>query len=522
VTVVEEARAAVAAGCCVLPVADDGSKKPAGIVGNWRAYQQDLPPVSLLRHWFVDHEAAGLGVIAGPVSKNLIAFDFDGAEIFDTLAERAEEWGLSTLLERARTGYLDATPGGGRRLLARYPDGWTWRDQPLARRPDPSDAKKVIPLIELCTWNVVAPSGARTHPSGRAYERLAGGFSTVAILTLEELEDVLALCRSFDEMPKETRAEPGKKPHRGLRPGDDFARQVTWRELLEGQGWKLYRVFPDRTQWTRPGKRTGCSGTTFGEDGPFWCFTSSTPFSPDESYSKFGAFAQLCHGGDYRRAAETLVDEGYGVPGEDYERNEKRSERNRGTSDPRADTRDERNEVNERRVPHVSFLSFNSSRMKPKLGSDALIGVAGRLVRLIDGHTEADQAAVLVSGLVMFGNVVGHTPGANVLSTRHSLNENALIAGRTGAGGRKGTATSEVRSVFRDVDEAWAKDQIISGLSTGEGLIEAVAKGNDKRVMLFEPEFSRTLRAMAREGNTLSPVIRQALGHGGSGNPHAS
>ena len=32
----------------------------------------------------------------------------------------------------------------------------------------------------------------------------------------------------------------------------------------------------------------------------------------------------------------------------------------------------------------------------------------------------------------------------------------------------------------------------------------------DKRLLVIEPEFASTLRVMAREGNTLSPLIRQA------------
>jgi hypothetical protein len=71
------------------------------------------------------------------------------------------------------------------------------------------------------------------------------------------------------------------------------------------------------------------------------------------------------------------------------------------------------------------------------------------------------------------------------------------------------------------VDPTWSR-RIASGLSSGEGLIHAVrdpsvdAKGNvdpgetDKRLMVVETEFSNTLKVINREGNVLSPVIRDA------------
>src|SRR5262249_58195432 len=41
-------------------------------------------------------------------------------------------------------------------------------------------------------------------------------------------------------------------------------------------------------------------------------FTSSTAFEADTSYSKFGAYAVLHHGGDFSRAALALAKDGYG------------------------------------------------------------------------------------------------------------------------------------------------------------------------------------------------------------------
>ena len=70
----------------------------------------------------------------------------------------------------------------------------------------------------------------------------------------------------------------------------------------EPQGWM--RVFErgEICYWRRPGKAFGISATTnvHGSD-LLWCFSSSTAFEPETSYSKFGAYALLEHGGDFAR-----------------------------------------------------------------------------------------------------------------------------------------------------------------------------------------------------------------------------
>jgi hypothetical protein len=105
--------------------------------------------------------------------------------------------------------------------------------------------------------------------------------------------------------------------------------------------------------------------------------------------------------------------------------------------------------------------------------------------------------------------------------------------GETSAG-RKGTSWSDARQLVAGADPTWGKDCILGGLSSGEGLIYHVRdpiegkeplkdKGKivgyqdvvtdhgvaDKRLLVFESEFGGVLKALGREGNKLSAVIRQ-------------
>jgi hypothetical protein len=169
----------------------------------------------------------------------------------------------------------------------------------------------------------------------------------------------------------------------------------------------------------------------------------------------------------------------------------------------------------------------------PVLSNAALYGLAGKIVRTIEPHTEADNAALLIQLLVGFGCLIGKTAYFRAEADFHYTKLFAVLVGASSKG-RKGTSWGQIKSLLCRIDESFA-DCVQDGLSSGEGLIfhvrDAVTKkvpikekgrivdyqdeivdegATEKRAFIGEPEFARVLRAMAREGNTLSSVIRQA------------
>lgn len=157
----------------------------------------------------------------------------------------------------------------------------------------------------------------------------------------------------------------------------------------------------------------------------------------------------------------------------------------------------------------------------PRLAEAALRGLAGDVVRAYLPHTEAAPAAILFQYLVAFGAAVGHTAYVCVGATRHHVNECLLVVGRS-ARARKGDSRAVALRTVRDADPSLT---VSSGLSSGEGLVHAVRdpverpnkKGEmeladagvaDKRLLVCESEFAGPLKAMQRDGNTLSPVLR--------------
>jgi hypothetical protein len=161
----------------------------------------------------------------------------------------------------------------------------------------------------------------------------------------------------------------------------------------------------------------------------------------------------------------------------------------------------------------------------PELDAAALHGLPGDVVRIFEPHTEADPVAVLASFLCSFGNLIGRGAFARVGTTEHHLKLFVALVGET-AKGRKGESWGPVRALAERVDPGWAAGRVMSGLSSGEGLIHAVRdevrgerKGEevvldpgepDKRLLAVEGELAGLLKVMAREGNTLSSTIRQA------------
>jgi hypothetical protein len=87
----------------------------------------------------------------------------------------------------------------------------------------------------------------------------------------------------------------------------------------------------------------------------------------------------------------------------------------------------------------------------PTLADAAYNGVAGRAVRTIAPHTEADPAAILLQFLAAFGNIVGPGPHCVVESTRHNLNLFVILVGDSSKA-RKGTSWRHICRLFSEVD----------------------------------------------------------------------
>ena len=132
--------------------------------------------------------------------------------------------------------------------------------------------------------------------------------------------EAAAGCNEYVEPITNAAGRIGGLPAGEDAPGTDFNRTGSWGDTgLFDAGWSwCRRIGDDRGFLTRPGKAGGVSASvgmcTSTKNGwpLFWPFTSSTEFQPDTAYTRFGVYAALKHGGDFKKAAEELRAKGYG------------------------------------------------------------------------------------------------------------------------------------------------------------------------------------------------------------------
>lgn len=154
-------------------------------------------------------------------------------------------------------------------------------------------------------------------------------------------------------------------------------------------------------------------------------------------------------------------------------------------------------------------------------------GMAGAIVKYLENFTEAAPEALLINLLVAFGAMVGKEAWIEVGGDRHYPNLFAVLVGDT-ASGRKGSSWSIIERVLEKADQNFVLNNLRNGTVSGEGIIyhvrdpifkwdknsetyEKIDPGvEDKRLLIIESEFASLLRVMKREGNTLSPLLRNA------------
>jgi hypothetical protein len=304
-------------GISVVPVANDGSKRPAFA---WQRFQEELPNTDELLMWF-KNGVDGIGVVTGKVSGNLEMLELEGRAVAQKIhleiAEIANNSGLKELWEQLNSGYVEMTPSGGLHWLYKISDGEVAGNTKLARKPGENGGIDVLAETRgEGGFTITAPSGGTTHPSGGNWTLIGGSIETIPTITMQQRNALHDLFAMFDQMPKieSIQADVVKRDDSFLSAGDDYNAKVTWSSILEPLGWTKVYSKGDATAWRRPGKNEGVSATTnFSGNDKLFVFSTSTIFNAESSYSKFAAYAQIEHNGDFKQAAKALREKGYGA-----------------------------------------------------------------------------------------------------------------------------------------------------------------------------------------------------------------
>jgi hypothetical protein len=149
-------------------------------------------------------------------------------------------------------------------------------------------------------------------------------------------------------------------------------------------------------------------------------------------------------------------------------------------------------------------------------------GFPGSVVEQLDATTEADPVAILVTLMAAAGAMMGRGPHIRIGDDRHPALIWPLIYGNTSTG-RKGSSRSTAMRIVRAADEQFVMQNVVGGLSSGEGLLEELRdpedddaggpgrpQPDDKRRLVIESEYAVTMARSKREGNSLAGILRQA------------
>jgi hypothetical protein len=287
---VDAARAYAHRGWRVVPIAPN-TKHPAHLKA-WSEAATTDP--ELIGEWWQRWPADGVGVATGQRS-GVWVLDVDpGHGGDDSLADLEAEHGALPATMEVITG------SGGRHLYFAWPEGATIRNDQAGRLGPGLD-------VRGDGGQVVAPP--TVHPNGRRYEwELSSPLAPapapgwlVALLTATGTEE-----------PRRDHI-----PYTGpSRPGDRWAEQVTWAELLEADGATFvgrrvdHRTGHPYELWCRPGKdpREGASATLYyGGTDVLKIHSSAWPgLAEGQTFTRWGYHVQTRHGGDHAAAARAV------------------------------------------------------------------------------------------------------------------------------------------------------------------------------------------------------------------------
>lgn len=473
--IIKAVREASKLGISVVPVAEDGSKRPA--LTSWLAYQARVPKAIELNEWFKDRPRTGCGWITGAVSGSMECLDFDSQGAFETYADLAQDL-IPTTWERL-CAYVESTPNG-RHLF--------WRCETIEgnlKLAHDKDGKAVIETRGEGGFVVVAPSHGAVHPSSKPYTAI-GTPADIPTLTLDERNTVLTLARSMDERP---RAAPERSqmqqvgPGVGDRPGDVYVQRTTWAEVLEPRGWRLIKSHGGESYWRRPGAVTeGIDATTnFKDSDLLYVFsTNAAPFETERGYNRFSAYSLMEHDGDYSLAAAELARQGF-------------------TNDVQ-DAPPQAVEVVPENAPEpVVATGRRTSAYAFDHGWDA-DSFIGRYIRYASAKTDAPheyhESAALSIIATASPNVRTYLdPWPDGLSTNLYL----LMVGGTTA-----TRKSTSLSIARRLMSAVSLDAVMAERMTPEAMVEQLSARPRSGSLLIGDEFGEALDSILRRDNYMS------------------
>ena len=290
-------------GFSVIPIGDN---KRA--VFPWTEYQTRIITDQEIKAQFNNERSKNIAIIGGAVSGGLEIIDVDlKYDVTGTLWNNLKQ-ALKDLLPLL---YIVRTKSGGYHLYYRCEE--VQGNQKLAMRNATKEELKETPHAkEIVLIETRGEGGYVLAPPSEGYTKEKE--FKVNVITLEQRDSILAICRSFNEVIKETRTQvPADADSYATTPWDDYNNKCNVVSLLEAHGWQLIESKGERDYLKRPGKTDSHISADYHKGlNLFKVFSTSTEFETGRGYKPFAIYATLEHNGNFSNAAKQLIKDGYG------------------------------------------------------------------------------------------------------------------------------------------------------------------------------------------------------------------
>ena len=280
----------------------------------WKIYQTKPITLDEITKQLQDHKAKGVAVITGAVSGNLEVIDIDTKYQTYDLATALNDKIPDALFDKL---HIVKTKNDGYHLYYRCEviEG----NKKLAQRYATAEELEKTPQQKTyCIIETRGEGGYVVAPPTEGYKIVQEGIN---VLTLDERDELLSICRSFNEVIEEVIIEAHDRPsikEYGLSPFEDYNKRGDLVALLGNHGWKVVGDNSERTYFLRPGSEAKHSGSFNKSMGLFSVFSVNTPFQVEKGYKPSAVFCILECNGDFKAGAKKLVELGYGEKKSSY------------------------------------------------------------------------------------------------------------------------------------------------------------------------------------------------------------
>jgi putative DNA primase/helicase len=315
----------------------------------WKQYQLRVPNLDEVHDWWGNGHRYGLAIICGNVSGNLEMTELEARALTSTaltdIANAADSLGCGETWDQLLAGYVQQSPTGGMHLVYRIADHEVPGNEKVAMdRSAVNDKGDLQPLVLSETrgdggYFVGAPSPGFCHPSGEPWLLTCGTPGVVPTISWDQRCLIHEAIKRALDIPSPITSEPANLlPARlsaaapgtvpppqasvpltgaaSISPGDHWASETDWAEILEPAGWTLMQRMNDGERlWVRPGKnrRDGHSASTDYQGKPgLYVWSTSTGLDTEIPLTKLFIHAHYSFNGDMSAAARDLVRQGFG------------------------------------------------------------------------------------------------------------------------------------------------------------------------------------------------------------------